>query len=820
MHGSNSNNKFGFPDQLATMAEKETPQYGLKYAKAIDAQWGKISERGSLFRKRFEQFEKNRAYANGTQDTTIYKKILTSLDPNSNDGTLLNLDFSPVPVLPKFARVVMNKILSLNPYPNLEAIDPISSAERDKMRKELMFDMENKEDLKKIQEDTGKQMTSVPVDQLPETSEEAEIFMSSNLKTAAEISAQMATNLTLEWNNFNDSIYRRVVDDLVTCGIGVVKRENDPSYGITTRYVDPCAFIHSYTEDPGMNDLVYAGESRKITIQELRKMAGEELTEAEIKDIAEKARSKYSYDSKHMHQHHYDMYSGKNSYGYDDFVVDVMDFEFISSDKIYFEEKENRYGNVNFFMKGFDKEPKQKNSVFERTPHCLEIANVYGGIYIVGCNKVINYGRKANVPKNMYDISRATLSYSCVATNMRNMMPKSMIDSTISFADQIQLTHLKIQQAIAKAKPDGLIIDIEALENVQLGKGGELQPLELHDIYEQTGVFYYRGKNADGSAGAPPIREIGNSIRNINEMIALYNHYMRMIRDVTGVNEVMDASTPKGDALVGVQQIAIQSGNNAIYDVTNASAIIYKKVCQDIVKCIQIIHPDSVLFSVYEKALGRFNMETISEFRDLPMYNFGVIVEKDMEEKDRQFLEQNIQISLSQKEIDLEDAMAVRQLRDVNQAEKVLMIRRKKKREAVQKAAMEQQQAAAQAQMQQIQAQMQAKQQEYQMMMQAKVSEIGVKMKADMQLEQMRFEHEREIAMIKAQVGQFDKQSDVETRKEIERMKDDRKDERVKKQAVEQSKLISQRQGQRGELKNEAEEFDLGQALVNQAMNR
>ena len=816
MYGSNANNKFGFPDQLAPMAEKETKEYGLKYAKAIDAQWGKISERGSLFRKRYEQFEKNRSYANGTQDTTIYKKILTSLDPNSNDGTLLNLDFSPVPVLPKFVRVVANKILSLNPYPNLEAIDPISATEKDKMREEVQFDMEHKSQIQQLEEDTGDNIASMPTDQIPESSEEAEIYMANNLKTAAEIAAQMATNLTLEWNDFNDSTYRRVVNDLVVCGIGAVKRTNDPSYGIVTRYVDPAAFIHSYTEDPGLDDMVYAGEVRKITISELRRLAGEELTEEEIKKIAEVAKSKYSYDNKHMHQHNYDTSSGKSSYGYDDFVVDVMDFEFISTDKIYFEEKENRYGNTNFYMKGFDKMPK---GVFGEDAHCMHVSNVYGGMFIIGCNKVINYGRQANVPKNMYDISRAKLSYSVVATNMRNMMPKSMVDSCISFSDQIQLTHLKIQQAIAKAKPDGLIIDIEALENVQLGKGGELQPLELHDIYEQTGVFYYRSKNPDGSQQAPPIREIGNSIRNINEMIALYNHYMRMIRDVTGVNEAMDASTPKGDALVGVQQIAIQSGNNAIYDITNASAILYKKVCQDIVKCLQVIHPESVLFSIYERALGKYNMETISQFRDLPMYNFGIVVEKDMEEKDRQFLEQNIQVALGQKEIDLEDAMAIRQLKDVTQAEKVLMVRRKKRKEAVAQAAQQQQQAQAQAKMQEVQAQMQAKQQEMQLLIQAEVSKIGTKMKAEMQLEQMRQEHEMKIMEMKLRVAEATRQDEVASRKEVERMKDDRKDERVKKQAVEQSKLISQRQGQRGELKEEGSGFDIGQALANQAIN-
>ena len=164
---------------------------------------------------------------------------------------------------------------------------------------------------------------------------------------------------------------------------------------------------------------------------------------------------------------------------------------------------------------------------------------------MAGC---FNYGQQENIPKNVHDMIKTTLSYSIVCTNIRRMMPKSLVGSVTGFADQLQLTHLKIQQAIAKAKPDGLIIDIEGLENVQFGKGGELSPLEIQDIYEQTGIFYYRSKNPEGGFQNPPIRSIENQIRNINEFISLYNHYLRMIRDATGVNEAMDGTTPKGDA--------------------------------------------------------------------------------------------------------------------------------------------------------------------------------------------------------------------------------------------------------------------------------
>ena len=232
----------------------------------------------------------------------------------------------------------------------------------------------------------------------------------------------------------------------------------------------------------------------------------------------------------------------------------------------------------------------------------MQNATIYGGKYIVGTEFLFDYGLKKNIPKNIHDLSRARFSYSAIAVNLRRMIPKSLVGSVITFADQIQITHLKLQQSIAKAKPDGLIVDIEGLENVQLGRGGELQPLEIQDIYEQTGVFYYRSKNADGGFQNPPIRTLENGIRNINELITIYNHALRMIRDATGINEVMDGTSPKGEQLVGVREQAIQASNNALYDITNASMVLFRKVCEDIVKCLQIL-PRSLLCLRHTKTL-------------------------------------------------------------------------------------------------------------------------------------------------------------------------------------------------------------------------
>lgn len=781
-----------FPNPLAKHAEKVNKAYGIQYAKAIFAQWGGVDSNNSLYAKRMREFNISRDYAQGTQDTSIYKKLLTSLNPNDGDGSLLALDWTPVPIVPKFVKIVVNKILSANMTPNIEAVDPVSKTEKDRKKAKIKFQVENRaaiEEAQSIGIDVG-----VNIDALPQSSEEADILLSGSVKTDAEIAAQLATRLTLAWNEFDERIFRRSVEDLVVCGMAVIKRDNDPNYGIKESYVDPAYFIHSVTEDPSFSDLTYAGHIKRMSISELKRLAGDQLSEECFEHIGRTVMNKYNNNPSKFSNSRYDGTLDRYSYGYDEFTVEVLDFEFISVDDIIFEEKTSRFGNVGFYYKGYEYQaPKQ--SVYDRKPVNMQNTTLYGGKFIIGTDYIFDYGLKKNIPKNVHDLSRTHMSYSVIATNIRRMIPKSMVSSVVGFADQLQISHLKIQQSIAKAKPDGLIVDIEGLENVQLGRGGELQPLDIQDIYEQTGIFYYRSKNPDGSFANPPIRPLENSIRNINELIGTYNHYLRMIRDATGINEVVDASTPKGEQLVGVRQQAIQAANNALYDITNASTVLYRRVCADIVRCLQILPAKSVLFKAYENAVGKENMSVISSFRDLPMYNFGVRIVSEMNENDKVYLEQNIQIALAQKEIDLEDAIAIRQLKDVDQAEQLLIVRRKKRMRMQQQIAMQNSQMQAQANQQTAQAASQAKMQEEQMKAQLEAQKIQLESQAQAQLMELEYRLKMQLEELKGKFGLAQKEMESGSKKNLESAKEDRKDERIKKQAVQQSRMIAQRQG-------------------------
>jgi hypothetical protein len=801
----NITKKGSFPNPLAKHAEKEQKAYGLEYAKAMMMQWGGLDTEGSLYQKRYKEFEQSRMYANGTQDTRIYKQILNSLDPGNDDGSLLAIDWTPVPIVPKFVKIVANKIISSYRYPQIEAVDPLSQNEKDLKKKEIALFIEKKEMLQEAKQ-SGLQVSYDP-DQLPETPEEAEIFLETNVKTDAEVAGQLATQLTLSWNDFDERIYRRCVEDIIACGMAVAKRSNDPNYGITEEYVDPAMFVHNYTDDPTFSDLVYAGHIKRLSIMELKRLAGDQFTEKEYAEMAQNVMNKHSNSADRFTEKYYDKQLNRYKYGYDEYTIEVLDFEFLSVDSMIYENKMSRHGNMGFYFKGEEYEAP-KNSVYDREPVYMNNTTVYGGMYIIGTDHIFNYGKKNNIPKNIHDISKARLSYSVASVNMRNMIPKSLVSGVIGFADQLQLTHLKLQQAIAKSKPDGIIIDIEGLENVDLGRGGELSPLEIQDIYEQTGIMYYRSKNPEGGFQNPPIREINNSIRNINELIALYNHYLRMIRDSTGINEVMDGTTPKGEALVGVNQMAVSAGNNAIYDITNASMILYRRVCEDILKCVQILPTESVIFKVYEKAIGKTNMAVLNSFRDLPMYNFGVRVLTDLNDRDRQYLEQNIQIALAQKEIDLEDAIAVRQLKDVDQAERLLIIRRKKRIALQQQIAQQNVQAQSQAQAQQAQMTMQAEMQKQQALTQLDMQKTEFEYQLKAQYAQLEHQMKLELERMKGEYGVIEQQIESNAEARDEAMKEDRKDERVKKQAIEQSKLLSQRQGKRGELDDPTARID------------
>jgi hypothetical protein len=265
----------------------------------------------------------------------------------------------------------------------------------------------------------------------------------------------------------------------------------------------------------------------------------------------------------------------------------------------------------------------------------------------------------------------------------------------------------------------------------------------------------------------------------------------------------MDGSSPKGDQLVGVRQQQLAAGNNALGDISNAAIVLYRRICEDVVKCLQILPPKSILYKAYETAIGRENMAVLSSFSNLPMYNFGVRVVADMNEIDRMYLEQNIQASIAQGELDIEDAIAIRQLRDIDQAERLLIVRRKKRMKVRQEMAQQNSQFQAQANAQVAQVTSQAKMQEDQMKAQLDAQKIQLEAEAKAQLLQVEYGLKMQLAQLQGDYGIKEQQIESGVRQTADQEAEDRKDNRIKEQAVAQSKLIAQRKGDRSELQKQ-----------------
>lgn len=799
-----------FPSPLATAEQKASIEYGLEYARAIENQWDLSNKTDSFFAQRIKEFEENRDYGSGKQNTDIYKQILAANDNNDNDGTLLNLDWRPVPIIPKYINIIVNKTLDRNPRPNLEAIDPVSLTDKDKQKAKIRSQVKNK-DLIMMAKQAGLK-TEVDPESLPETTEESELLLENNVKTESEIAAQIAAKMTLAWNEFNEKILRRLVRDLVECGLAVPMRYNDPSYGIVEKYVDPSRFVHNYTEDPTFTDLYYAGHTEEIQISELKRLAGDQFTDKEYEEVANVFKNRFNNNPNNFNNRNHNKFTNQVTYGFDEYVVEVLHFQFKTNETQYYEEKENKYGNKSVYYKG-EKYKEAKNSIFERKPHKLETEVTYSGVKIVGLNKIFSYGKDYNMPRNLFDISRTNMRYFPVATDIRGMMPSSTVSKIRGFADMLQITHLKWQAALAKAKSDGLAIDIEGLENVDLGRGGDMNPLDLQDIFEKTSVFYYRSKTIDGQRTQMPITPLPQNLMVFQALATTYNQYLRMIQDTTGVNDAMDGSSPKGEQLVGVREQSIQAGNNAIYDITIATKLLYKKVVDDIVKCIQVLPTDSVLYRMYENAIGKTNMSILGGFKNLPMVNIGVTTVMDMDDIQKTYLEQNIQISLSQKELDIEDAIAIRNLQDIDQAEQLLVLRRRKRMKKAQDMAMENIQAQSQANVQAAQATMEAEVQKEQVLFDLDMQKAQAQHQMDLQKLQLEYDLKMKLAQVENSVKAQQKESEYEKQEELEDKREKAKNERVKKQAALQSHMIDQRDGTAPRLQEPEEEFDINSII-------
>jgi hypothetical protein len=363
-------------------------------------------------------------------------------------------------------------------------------------------------------------------------------------------------------------------------------------------------------------------------------------------------------------------------------------------------------------------------------------------------------------------------------------MYKGKIDSLVSkmtpYADLIQLTHLKLQQSIQRMTPSGVYIDADGLAEIDLGNGTSYNPQEALNMYFQTGSIIGRSLTVDGdpNPGKVPIQELpGGGGNQVQLLIGAYNQYLQMIRDITGLNEARDGSDPDPKSLVGVQKLAAANSNTATRHLIESS--MYTTLT--LAEAISLRFKDVLEFHPAKKAfiggLGKFTVGSLEELKNLNSHDFGIFLELEPDEEEKQLLEANIQMALSQSSIFLEDAIDIRQVNNIKLANQLLKFRRIKKQttdqQTAQAASVAQAEAQGQAQIQIEEAKAQAEQIKTESKIQVSNAENEFSIKkleveAKTKRELMQFEYDLNVQLkrleLEAQKELADKQSEVQER--------------------------------------------------------
>ena len=767
-----------FPSQVVSDAEKASVDYGLQVARAIEQEWfNQGRTNGNRYLTTWNNYNRLRLYARGEQPTQKYKDELSI----NGDLSYLNLDWKPVPIVSKFVDILTNGISNKDYDINAFAQDPASVQKRTNYAEMLAQDIFARDTMKQITAQLGSNLfnTTIPEDQMPQTAEELELHMQLSYKQSIEIAEEEAINQVLDYNKW-DLIRRRVNYDLVTCGIGAVKTNFNLSNGITVDYVDPAYLIYSYTEDPNFEDIYYVGEFKPLTIPEIAKQFPN-LPEAELKKIQE--------------------YQGNKSYMYgygngpwDENSVPILYFEYKTYSDQVFKIKETPNGLLKAIEKPDTFNPPE-NDMFERVGRTIEV--LYRGAKVLGTDIMLRWEMCPNMTRPFSDTTKVEMNYAICAPRMY----KGRIDSTVNritgFADMIQITHLKLQQVIARMVPDGVFLDMDGLAEVDLGNGTNYNPAEALNMYFQTGSVVGRSLTQDGdiNRGKIPVQEIasGSGQAKIQSLISTYNYYLQMIRDVTGLNEARDGSLADKDTLVGLQKIAAQASNIATKHINNASLFLTLRMCENISKKIKDMLDYPLTANALKDSINIFNTSTLREIDKLNLHDFGIFLDLEPDEEEKAKLEQNIQVALSSGGIDLEDAIEIRQIRNLKLANQMLKQKRKRKlqREQAMQSQMAQQQANANSQA--AQAAAEAEVQKQQALTAEKVNFEQAKSQFEIQRMQTEADIKRQLMAeefnYQLQLEQLKVQAEKQKEQEIE----NRKDKRTRIAGTQQSQMIDQR---------------------------
>ena len=773
-----------FPSQVVSDQEKISFEYGLQVGRAITNEWFDGNSGVTRFRSNQNTFHALRLYARGEQPIQKYKDEMSI----NGDLSYLNLDWKPVPILSKFVDIVVNGISDRSFDITAYSQDPYGISKRTAYMESIIRDLQTEELNNFAQEQFGINLFENAPDRLPDSEEELDLHMQLSYKQGIEIAEEEAINTMLAGNNY-ELTKKRINEDLTILGIGAVKNNFTESNGVTVEYVDPAYMVYSYTEDPYFQDIYYVGEVKFVPINELKKQFPS-LTQDQLEQIQQQGtQNKGVYDQNLSNS------SGNNR---DSNVIQLLYFNYKTYMNEVYKVKETATGATKVIVRDDQYDPpiEAYEAEYGKLSRSLEV--LYEGVMVLGTNLLLKWEMAPNMMRPKSDSSKVKMNYSITAPRMYQGKIESIVSRCTGFADMIQLTHLKLQQVLQRMIPDGVYLDADGINEVDLGNGTNYNPQEALNMFFQTGSVIGRSFTQDGdmNPGKVPIQEIqtGSGGQKMATLIQTYNYYLQMIRDVTGLNEARDGSTQDSRALVGIQKMAAANSNTATRHILDAGLFLTKETAE----CLSLRISDILEYHPAKEAfiqkIGAFNVATLEEMSELHLHDFGIFLELRPDDEQKQVLENNVQTALQGGLIDLSDAIDIREVKNLKLANQLLKVKQKKRQERLQAEQQANIQAQAQANAQAQQVAAQAEVQKDQALFQTKAQLEQLKAQIENQRIQVEVGAKKELMELEFQYNMKLKGIEVQAMKAKENSIEDRKDQRTQMQGTQQSEMIAQKQ--------------------------
>lgn len=714
-----------FPSEFDNPKDKQKEQWGLKYAQAA---WEQAKSSGyGYFESNKATWIRNRKFAEGLHDIDAYKKRAI---PGEKDWVTLN--YTVGTPAPKIIRIIISRILD-HPYrPKVTLGDSYVQTKLDKKKNEVLGKMSLKNmliDLKN-QDLLPDSINPSSLGDVPTDPADLEMYFAENAQLPVAVVMNKLIRNSFK-NNKIRNIEERVVNDLVKLKMGAVYCSIDEDYQFKAEYIDPIRLVTSYCDEPDYSDWKHIGHWEDVTVSEFRKVAGQKFTDEQIFQMVKNSPSQLpGYMFGFNHEKYYDL-TEHDKLKMEGEKIRLFHFECLQSDRKVYREKEGEDGYLFFDEKSPDYE-LDENAKNQKVLSGA-ITKIYHGTWIVGSNHMLKWGLKPNVIRKIRGKKFShtpECSYIIRQPNQYEMRNKSVQEEMIPHIELMIIYSIKIQHFVALAAPPGTEIDVASQAAVMVAMGFDgLKPKALIDLYRQTGIKYFSSIREDGTpiVNTRPIHNIPSTIdQGIIHLAELYNMELAKIKEIAGVNDAVDSSTPDSRRLKGVMQQAAQAFNTTIQELTDNYLSMVEEIASRAAYHQMIAIQSDKETEEIRELLSESELAIMKEI-DFGEIGFNTHIEMLPDKFEIEQILMDMANSIKQGSLTIPDSIAVRRaLREGNtdKAELILMQKMREKQRADEQIA--EAEAARQSELiqQSAEAEMQKSQQEAQAKMEAEIAKL------------------------------------------------------------------------------------------------